>query len=65
MTQLAHPTMPRAAVSRPFGPYLLLILACAFWGGNVVAGRALAMAGPDQISPAVLNALRWKTCLVP
>ena len=52
------------AVSRPVYPTLLLVLACAFWGGNVVAGRALSIAGPDQVSPAVLNALRWSIALL-
>jgi drug/metabolite transporter (DMT)-like permease len=52
------------AVDKPVIPYFLLVLACIFWAGNVVAGRALSMAGPDQISPAVLNALRWGIALV-
>lgn len=45
-------------------PYGLLVVASAFWAGNVVAGRALAMPGPDQISPAILNALRWGIALI-
>ena len=52
-----------AAAGRTVTPYLLLVLACAFWAGNVVAGRALSMDGPDRISPAFLNALRWSVAL--
>ncbi len=53
-----------ASAGKAVTPHLLLVLACAFWGGNVVAGRALSMDGPDQISPAVLNALRWSVAIV-
>ena len=45
-------------------PYALLVIASVFWAGNVVAGRALSMPGPDQISPAILNSLRWGVALI-
>ena len=55
---------PAGSIDRQFVPYGLLILACLFWAGNVVGGRALSMGGPDQISPALLNALRWGIAVV-
>lgn len=36
-------------------PILLLVLACAFWGGNVVLGRAVV----DTIPPLALAFWRW------
>jgi len=40
-------------------PVLLLVLACAFWGGNVVVGRAVV----DLIPPVALAFWRWTLAL--
>lgn len=41
-------------------PYVLLILATVFWGGNFVLGRAVA----DDIPPSTISLLRWCIGLV-
>lgn len=40
-------------------PYLLLVIATFFWGGNFVIGRAVS----DQIPPYTLSFLRWLLAL--
>lgn len=39
---------------------LALVLAALFWAGNFIAGRYIA----DEISPVMLNSLRWITALI-
>lgn len=41
-------------------PYLILVLTVAFWGGNVVAGKAAV----GHIDPYVLTVLRWTGALL-
>lgn len=51
------PNQPSRAVgaSRFDHPYLILLLTVAFWGGNVVAGKAAV----GEIDPYALITLRW------
>jgi drug/metabolite transporter (DMT)-like permease len=55
---------PESRQSRTLGlldrPYLILILTVAFWGGNVVAGKAAV----GNIDPYALMILRWGGALL-
>lgn len=41
-------------------PYLLLVIAALFWGGNFVAGRATL----SEVPPVTLSFLRWSLALL-
>jgi drug/metabolite transporter (DMT)-like permease len=41
-------------------PYVLLVLAACFWGGNFVVGKALVA----EVPPLMLALFRWSTALV-
>ena len=54
---------PSSPADHPDGtahPYLLLVLACLFWAGNVIAGRSMAETAP----PITLAFCRWSLALL-
>ncbi|RUT34694.1 DMT family transporter [Arsenicitalea aurantiaca] len=58
---IPRPVKPQSPLEGLFSsPYLLLLLTTAFWGGNVVAGKAAV----GHIDPYALMILRWGGALL-